>query len=169
MLGILLTAALTRLIPHPPNFTPIAAIALFGGAHLERKLWAFLTPLLIMLISDIGFELLSGIGFHRQMPAVYISFAAIVCMGFGLRSRRRISRIAMTTFMASTLFFIVTNFSVWVLDALYPKNLLGLTACYTAALPFFGNQMAGDIFYTALLFGAWALAQRRFPIFASTH
>jgi hypothetical protein len=158
--------ALLRLVPHPYNFAPVTALALFGGAHLDRKAWAFVLPLVAMLLSDLLLELLLGAGFHAQMPIVYLSFAAIVCLGFGVRGRRRALPIVSASLSASLLFFLTTNFGVWAFDGLYPQTPAGLLACYAAALPFFGATIAGDLFYTAALFGAFALAERRFPVLA---
>ena len=141
-------------------------MALFGGAHFDRRRWAFVVPLAAMLLSDTILELLFGWSFHAQMPVVYLSFAAITCMGLVLRGRRRIPPVAGVVLASSTLFFVATNLGVWALGTAYPRTAAGLLACYTAAIPFFGSTLAGDFFYTAVLFGAFAFAERRFPIFA---
>lgn len=166
MASMVLGVATMRILPHPPNFAPVAAMALFGGAHFDRRAWAFAVPLGAMLLSDTVLELLFGWGFHAQMPVVYLSFSGIVCLGFLLRRRRRLIPVAAAALSGSTLFFLTTNFSVWAQGGLYPRTAAGLAACYTAALPFFGATVAADLFYTALLFGAFALAARRFPVFA---
>jgi hypothetical protein len=158
--------AMLRLIPHPYNFAPVTALALFGGAHFDRKWWAFAVPLAAMMLSDFLLELLFGAGFHSQMPIVYLSFAAIVCLGFVVRGRRRALPVVTASLSASLLFFLATNFGVWAFDGLYPQTPAGLLACYAAALPFFGATIAGDLFYTVVLFGAFALAERRFPVLA---
>ena len=153
----ILLAALTRLLPHPPNVAPIAAMALFGGAHFARKGWAVAVPLAALLLSDVF------LGFHSLMPVVYIAFAAIIGIGFLLRAGYRLHHIAGASVAGSVLFFVVTNFGVWLLGSLYPKTVGGLLACYVAALPFFQNTLLGDAFFTAVLFGGFALAQRRLP------
>lgn len=156
--GMILMAALSRLVPHPPNFTPIAAMALFGGARFTDRKAAFLVPLAAMFLSDLA------IGLHGMIPLVYGSFALIVCMGLCLRRRGGAHAVAVTTLAGSLLFFVTTNFGVWALGSLYPRSAQGLLACYTAAIPFFGNTVAGDLFYSAMLFGSFALAERRFPV-----
>jgi hypothetical protein len=162
MSGMIIAAVIVRFIPHPPNFTPIAAMALFAGAHFDRRALAFVVPLAAMLLSDALLEALFGWGFHANLPAVYISFAAIVGLGLLLRGRAKPAPVVGAALTASTLFFIVTNLSVWVTSPVFPKTVSGLVACYVAALPFFGNTLAGDLFYTGVLFGAFALARHRF-------
>ncbi len=166
MAAMVVGVAILRIVPHPPNFAPVAAMALFGGAHFDHRAWAFIVPLVAMLLSDAVLELLFGWGFHAQMPLVYLSFAAIVGLGLVIRSRRRPLVVGGAALAASTLFFVTTNFGVWAMGSLYPKTVAGLLACYTAAIAFFGYTLAGDLFYAALLFGAFALAERRFPVFA---
>ncbi len=155
--GMVLAAAASRLMPHPPNLTPITALALFGGATFSDKRAGFLVPLAALFLSDLVMGLYSGLWI------VYGSFALIVCIGFWLRTRRRIAPIAGATLASSVLFFVVTNFGVWALDSLYPKTASGLVACYVAGVPFFRNALAGDIGYAAALFGGLALAERWFP------
>ena len=166
MLSMVVGIAIMRVIPHPPNFTPVAAMALFGGACFDRKKWAFIIPLLAMLLSDTALQLLFGWGFHNLMPVVYLSFIAIVGLGLWVRKNRKVSVIISASIASSVLFFITTNFAVWGFSSLYPKTIQGLIACYTMALPFFGNTLGGDLFYTAVLFGVFALAEQRIPLFA---
>ena len=163
MAGLIFGAAALRLLPHPPNFTPIGAIALFSGAHFARKRWAFAVPLLAMALSDLALRGIFGWGFD---PVVYATFALIVCLGFLLRRRKLAPLpVAGAALAASVLFFVTTNFAVWAGSGMYPKTPAGLIACYIAAIPFFGPTLAGDIFYCAILFGAFAFVERRFPIF----
>ena len=158
LVGMTLTAAATRLLPHPPNLTPIAAMALFGGAHFAGPIAAFAVPLSAMLLSD----LLLGFGLHPVMPFVYGSFAFTVCLGRWLRSRRSPLAVGMAALSGSLVFFVVTNLGVWLVGDLYPRTLDGLVTCYIAAIPFFWNTLAGDAFYAGVLFGGFALAQRQF-------
>lgn len=164
---MILTAAISRLIPHPPNFTPIGAIALFSGAYLTNKRVAFLVPLAAMMLSDLAIALLRGdlsLGLHRLIPVVYGSFALVVCFGFWLRRRRSTLPIAVATVASSVTFFILTNFGVWAFGSLYPKTWEGLFACYVAAIPFFRNTLLGDGVYVTLLFGSLALAEKIWPV-----
>lgn len=153
--GVLLAAA-SRLIPHPPNVTPIAAMALFGGAYFSNLTAAYVVPLAAMLLSDVILR------FHRTMPFVYASFLLIVLIGYRLR-RRTGSAVALAALASSVLFFVVTNFGVWVTGTLYPKSLSGLATAYAAALPFFRNTIVGDLLYVAVLFGGFALLERYVP------
>jgi hypothetical protein len=154
--AMILAAAASRLIPHPPNFTPIAAIALLGGAQFSSKRAAFLVPLAGLFLSDLAF------GFYAITPVVYGSFALTVCLGFWVRQRRSVQRMAFATVASAILFFVLTNCGVWVMDNLYPKTLARLVDCYVAAIPFFQNMLLGDLLYSVVLFGGFALAENRF-------
>ena len=135
VLSLLVLAVITRLLPHPPNVTPIAAIALFGGCNIKDKNLAFVLPLLCMFLTDLF------LGFHIIMPFVYLSF---MCISYiGINSEKITNG---TIFGSSLLFFLVTNFGVWVFG--YPNTLAGLVSCYTLALPFFVNTIIGDLFFT---------------------
>lgn len=158
LVAIVFAAAATRLLPHPLNFAPIAGIALFGGAHFSDKRLAFVIPLVAMFLSDLL------LGLHIYLPFVYASFALIVGLGFLLRGRKRILPVAGAALTSSFLFFIFTNFGFWLVGPDYPKTMTGLAACYVAAIPFFQNTLLGDGFYTAVLFGGFAVAERLFPI-----
>jgi len=163
---IILLTALTRLLPHPPNFSPVAAIALFGGAYFVQKKWAFILPLFAMFISDIGLELITGHGFHTLMPVVYIAFTMTVGLGLLIGKRVNIGTVIGGTLAASILFFVLTNFAVWIQGGLYPLTFEGLITCYVAAIPFFGNTLLGNVVYASILFGGWALAESKLPAIA---
>lgn len=150
-------AAALRLAPHPPNFTPIGAMALFGGAYADRRWLAFIVPLGALLVSDMV------IGFHALMPFVYGSVAVIVLLGRVALKRRSPLRIGLTAVAGSVVFYLVTNFGVWLQLGTYPHTPAGLLACYVAAIPYFQNTLAGDLFYNGLLFGGFALLERSVP------
>ncbi len=155
--GLIFAAALSRLLPHPPNVAPITALALFGGVYFGKRL-AFVIPLLAMLVSDLI------IGVHGEMAWVYASFAAIVCIGFWLRGHQGVLTTIGASAAGSVLFFIVTNFGMWATpDGLDPHTRAGLGACYAAAIPFFRNTLLGDLAYTGVLFGIFELAKRSLP------
>lgn len=173
---IVLAAALSRLLPHPYNFTPIGAMGLFGAAYLSRKYLAFLVPFLAMWFSDL---LLNNLLYARMYPEfygesfvwfgnpwVYASFAAIVGLGFLLLRRVKVANLLVASLLASILFFVVTNFGAWMADPKYPKTAAGLMAAYGAGIPFFWNTLLGDLFYAGALFGAYEWAQRRFTSLA---
>jgi hypothetical protein len=156
--GIVLAAAALRLIPHPMNFAPIGAIALFGGAYFSSKRSAIAVPLLSIAAGDIF------TGFHPLIPYVYASFLMSVAIGFWLRQRKSVPRIGAATLAGAVQFFLITNFGVWASSiGDYPKIMGGLAECYIAGLPLFWNTLAGDAFYVALQFGGMALAEKRFP------
>lgn len=163
VLGIvlfILVAAALRLIPHPPNFSPIMSMALFGGAYLGRRSFAMLIPLAAMLISDLF------LGFHEMMPAVYISVALFALVGFASSSwlkEKAPLRLAGMSVVGSLLFFVVTNAAVWLQSGMYEKSMTGLVTCFVAAIPFYWNAVAGDLFYTAVLFGGFVLAEKALP------
>jgi len=143
-------AAMSRMVPHVPNFTPLAAIALFGGFYFDRK-FAFIAPLAAMLVSDYF------IGFSNDWMFVYGSLLAIGAMAVALQSRKSAAVVAGTTVASSLLFFVVTNFGVWAMQGWYPKTAAGLVECYAMALPFLRNSAAGDAFYVAAMFGVYEL------------
>lgn len=155
-----LIAALTRFLPHPPNFTPIAAMALFGGAFFSNKYLGFIVPLAAMLMSDIF------IGFHNTIWAVYLSFALIAGIGYLLKRKTNVITVLGASLASSTLFFLITNFAVFLGSSFYPKSLAGLAECYTAAIPFFNNGILGDLVFTTVLFGGFYFAEIRIPAIA---
>ena len=164
LIGIIGAAALARLLPHPPNMTPIAAMALFGGATLRNRWQAFALPLLAMAASDVLLGLTRyGLAALASRPVVYGALALTVVMGLMLRRRRTPATIGAAALGSSLLFFVVTNFSVWLGSVYYPPTWEGLVACYTAALPFFRNTLVGNLAFSLVLFGGFALAERRFP------
>jgi hypothetical protein len=156
-LAIVALAAALRIAPHPWNFTPVGAMALFSGATIRDRRLAFLFTILALLVGDIF------IGFHRLMPLVYASFLVSVAIGYWLRDRRSLGRITLATLLGAMQFFLVTNFAVWAFGLSYPRNSAGLLACYVAGIPFFWNTLGGDAVYATLLFGGFALAERLFP------
>ncbi len=157
LLVMVFAAALSRLLPHPANVTPVTAIALFGAFYLDKRS-AFLVPLAAMLLSD------AILGFHSGMIWVYGSFVAITGIGFWLRDHRGIMQTIGATVAGSVLFYAVTNFGVWLgSPAMYPRTAAGLAECYVAAIPFFRNTLLGDLGYVALLFGLFELGRRWIP------
>ncbi len=155
--GIILFAAVMRLIPHYPNFTPIAAIALFGGAHLGKKWLAFFIPLFALFISDMI------IGFHGFMIPVYVSFALVVLLGQLMRNNVRLHTVLGGAIASSVLFFLITNFAVWAGSPFYPQTFTGLMQSYTMAIPFFHSSVLGDLFYSGVFFGSFYLLQQKYP------
>jgi hypothetical protein len=183
--AMIVLAAALRLAPHPWNFTPVGAIALFSGAMVRDRRLAFLFPVLVMLATD------AIIGFNKLSLVVYVSFLLSVVIGqtvIGARFRLpanageaagakresepggdvppqkyAVARIAGATFLGALQFFFITNFGDWALLNTYPRTGPGLIACYIAGVPLFWNTIAGDAVYSALLFGGFFLAERLAP------
>ncbi len=135
-----------RLLPHPANVAPVAAIALFAGTYLNKK-YALWVPLAIMMISDIF------IGLHDVILYTWGSFILVALIGMWLKNNKRLLNIGFASVASSFLFFFITNFGVWL--NWYPRNLQGMINCYTLALPFYRNTFIGDIAYVAIFFGLY--------------
>jgi len=156
--GLIVLAICTRLIPHAPNFTATSAVALFGAAYYDKKIMAFLVPITAVLISDV---LLGGL--YKGLEWVYASYIVIAALGFVLRKKTTVYRVVLLSVISSFCLYVISDFGVWVGTSLYPHTVHGLTACYIAAIPFLRNGLLGDLFYGGLLFGAFYLAQLKFP------
>ena len=164
VLGLILIAAFARIIPHYPNFTPLCAIALFGGKYFNNKYIAYLLPLLALWFSDIlinnfilnnyfdGFTLFYS-GFYWQ----YGSFILITLIGRKTLKNFSFVRLLGISISSSLLFFVISNFGVWISSSFYSKDIFGLAACYIAAIPFYYGTLSGTIFYSFFLFGSYEL------------
>lgn len=139
-----------RLLPHPPNFAPIGALALFGGIYLPRRL-ALVIPLGAMILSDFF------IGFYSLpiMLSVYLGFALMNVIGLWVREYKRFSTVLGGTLLGSTLFFLITNAAVWAFSTMYPPTFQGLLQSYIMAIPFFRNTLFGDLLYVGVLVGSY--------------
>lgn len=148
---LIVLAVLSRLAPHPPNFTPIGALGLFAGTYLSlRRYW--MVPVIALLISDFI------IGFYHPVTMISVYLAFILCAVIGrqvLQRQHGVVRIGATTLSASVLFFTISNFGVWLSGINYPLTWEGLVTCYVMAIPFFGNTVLGNLFYVVLLFGTY--------------
>ena len=151
LFSFVLIAALTRLVPHPPNFAPITAMSLFAGAYFTRKQLAFIVPLLAMLISDLF------LGFYTISIFVYLSFAVITWMG---QQQNKVT--PKIVLLGSVLFFLISNLGVWLLH--YPKTIDGLVTCFALAKPFFATSLIGDIFYSVILVFGFSAINRRLQL-----
>jgi hypothetical protein len=147
---LILFAAATRFIPGTNNFTAVGAMALFSGAVFRNKKYAFLLPIIAMFMSDIF------LGFHFGLVPVYACFAFTVWMGCVIRNKISFTNVLLMSLLCSVVFYLITNLPFWYTDIqLYPNTLQGTFESYTNALPFFRNQLAGDLFYNALLFSLY--------------
>ena len=138
---LIIVLAFSRVIPHPPNFTPILGMAVFAGAIFDKKIYSFFVPLLAMFLSDLF------LGFHSSMFIIYLAICLNVTIGIYFINNIQYSKIIISLLFGSLVFFIVTNFAVWLLSGMYPYTLDGLLACYTMALPFFQNTIISTILY----------------------
>jgi hypothetical protein len=173
VLAVAVFAALYRLLPYMPglerfylwNLTPVGALALFAGSRLRRR-WAWLVPVAVLLASDLllcvplalrGMSAFSWLG----TPLCYASFAVYVLLG-RLVGKDELSPpvVGGAALLGGLQFFAVSNFAYWLGGALYPRTLVGLESCYLAALPFYRNTLAGDLLYSAVIFGLHACLVR---------
>ncbi|MDR2338215.1 MAG: hypothetical protein LBE20_06200 [Deltaproteobacteria bacterium] len=158
--GIVLISAVFRCMPHPPNFVPTVALAMFSGYYLTSKLQAVSLVLASMLISDLF------LGLHVVMWSTYLSLVLIIYVGSIVKTKKdALLSIAGGTLFSSIIYFVVTNFAVWYsgwLENLYPLTLTGLLSCYIMAIPFLGYAVTGDLFYTAVIFGIFEIIEHKF-------
>ena len=147
-IGLIVLGIFSRLLPHPWNATPVTAIALFGGTYLSRR-WGVLLPLAIVMISD------PLIYWHWSVIFNWIAFALIGTIGWWLRRKPSVGRIACAALAGSALFFLVSNLGVWAAGQIYPRTAAGLWECYFAGLSFFRHTASGDLFFTAVIFGTY--------------
>jgi len=163
LISFILSVAIYRVIPHPFNFTPVLAMALFSGAKFKDLKLALLLPLIAMLLSDLF------LGFHQTMFFVYGALALIVFSGIYLNKKiqrktpvKNAFNIITASAFSSGIFFIVSNFGVWLTGNFYAKNIAGLIDCYIAAVPFLQNSIASNLFFSTLFFGGFYLAEKQF-------
>lgn len=168
--GFIVFAALTRLLPHAYNFTPLGAIALFGAAYFTDKKWAFIVAIAAFWISDLLLNNITYAAYYdgftwftSGMLYTYGSIAMIVVLGYYLLKKITFGRVLGGALGASVIFFIVSNFGVWISSSMYPLSLEGLIACYTAAIPFFHYTIAGNVVYSAVLFGSYEWIKANIP------
>jgi len=167
---MILLAALSRLLPHPPNFAPIGGMALFGAAYYTRRAWAYAIPIISMWISDLILNNVvyaeffdKFVWFYSGSLFTYAAFALIVLMGTFTLKKVRITRLLFSALGASVIFYLISNFGVWFSGTMYPKDISGLTACYAAGIPFFKNTLLGDLVYSTALFGVFEASLWKFP------
>ena len=167
VLGLILIAAFSRIIPHYPNFTPLCAIALFGSKYFRNRNLAFLIPIVALWFSDViinnfilsqYFEEFTFFysGFYWQ----YGSFILIALLGRKTLKNLSFLKLIGVSISSSLLFFIISNFGVWVSSSFYSKDIMGLIACYIAAIPFYFGTLSGSVFYSFFLFGSYELLSK---------
>jgi hypothetical protein len=155
-------AALTRVLPHPPNFTAVGAMALLAGACLSNRLLSLLIPMIALFITDLA------LGFHNTMWAVYGATGLTVMLGWLISKRQNFLNVTAASLASILLFFLITNSAMWVVgffvsDGFYPQTLTGLTASIAAGIPFLDESMISQLLYTGVLFGAFHFLRVRKP------
>jgi hypothetical protein len=165
---VVLVAVLTRFIPHMPNFSPVFAALLFGGAHLKRRdaIWY---PVALLAVSDF---LLTTLVYRMRVgwgqSIIWLAFAVVVLIGYWLRKHESVGSVGFAALAGPTAFFVISNFGVWLSGHMYPATWDGLVTCYVAALPFYRNSLLASVAYTAVLFGANEIYRRRHIGIATT-
>lgn len=153
-IGLILVAAFSRFLPHPPNFTAMGAIALFAGRFLPNRVWALLVPLAAVALTDWIF------GFYPGWTFVYGAYALIVLLGWRLRRQSGVWPVVAAGISTSGIFFVLSNIGVWWTSEMYSHDLKGLVSCFVAALPFIHYTIMSDGLFILTLFGAYVLAKR---------
>lgn len=175
---LILAASLYRVWPDRPyGFAPQMAMALFAGAVIQDKRWAFLLPLLSMLVSDVLYQLLyiNGLttirGFYSGQWVNYLLIGGLTAFGF-LMKKINVAKVLMFSLSGSIIFFLLSNFSVWAAGGGFgrPRTFEGLMMCYYDGLAFlrdygvvknfYGNLFIGDLFFCTILFGSFYVIQR---------
>ncbi|PJZ46595.1 DUF6580 family putative transport protein [Leptospira brenneri] len=149
---MVIATVISRILPHPPNFTPVLAVSLFSGAYVADRRLALFVPLLAMFLSDLY------IGFHDLIPVIY-GFMILAVL-FGKQIRSSLTKSFGYTVVGSVVFFVLTNLAVWATSGMYSLDLSGLVTCFTLAIPFFQNSIVGDLVYSGILFGSMAFLNR---------
>lgn len=167
---MILAAAFSRIIPHPLNFAPIGAMAIFGAAYFSNRIIAFAIPILSLWVSDLVLNNTVYASYNEHIwlfptgfPWIWLAFVLITLAGIFLLKKVKIGSVIGASLSASVIFYLASNFICWPGNPLYTQNLSGLVTCYIAGIPFFWNTLAGDLFYSAVLFGAFELVKKKFP------
>jgi len=170
IIALILAAVASRVIPHPYNFAPMGAMALFCAAHIKNRGWAIGLPLLSIWLSDLFLSNFVYNTFNNGFVWLYDgwywpcgTFALIALMGMVTLRKVTVPRILGSSLAASAIFFMITNLACWPGNTMYTQDFSGLMTCYAAGLPFLGNTVLGDLTYSGLLFGSFAVLQQRFP------
>ena len=162
IITVIVALALFRLMQLIPNVSPIAAMALFAGAQFTDKKMAFVIPFAALLVSDFI------LGMHSTMIFVYAAFAVTVLVGISIQKRQTIASVLVAAIGTSLMFFLVTNAGVWMMYDSYAPGFNGLIEAYIAGIPFYQNTLLGDLFFSTVLFGGYALIKQSYQAEHST-
>lgn len=162
---LILIAVSTRILPHPQNFTAIGAMALFGSAYFSKKNWAMLIPFLALFLSDIFLNYIKyDVGFGWWSLATYLSFGLAFLVGTVILKQVNVKNVFLGSLGVSVVFFLVSNSISWLFDSIYTKDFNGLLTSLAAGVPFFQNEFAANLVYSALMFGTYAFATKQTQI-----
>ena len=153
-IALITILAFSRIIPHPPNFTPILGMAVFAGAIFDKKIYSFAILLFAMILSDLF------LGFHGSMPIIYFAICLNIAVGIYFINKISYFKIFVSLVSGSLIFFIITNFAVWFSSGMYPYSLVGLLTCYTMALPFLQNTIISTVLYGVGVFFIFELSNK---------
>ena len=164
-----LLAAFSRLVPHPSNFTAIGAIAIFGGFMISNRYISILVPIITMWLSDIVlnniiYPSVNFTWFSGGFAWIYAGILLHTAITFFFK-KSSVTSVLITSISGAILFFVLSNFGVWISSNMYEHSLSGLLLCYSMALPFFGNLLAGNLVFSILLFGTYYILEKRYPVF----
>lgn len=167
IISLIVLAVLSRLVDHPPNFTPLAAIALFGAAYFSNKKWALIVPVLAWWVSDLLLNATIYASYETTFLAGYqlwsfLAIALIAVVGYYMLRKISFKNIIGSAFVAAIIFFLISNFGVWLSGTMYPMNISGLISCYVAGIPFFHWSLLGNIFYLGLMVGVYEWVNVRY-------
>ena len=161
--AIIFALALFRLLPHWPNVSPVAAMALFGGAYFADKRLALIVPFVALFLSDLV------LGLHNSMIFVYAGFALTVAIGLALKNRVTLTNTIFAVVASSVAFFLLTNFGAWMTSGIYVKSAEGLMQAYVAGIPFFQNSLLGNLVYAAVIFGGYHFLQKNVAVLQGSY
>jgi uncharacterized protein DUF6580 len=174
--ALILLAAFSRIIPHMPNFSPLGAIGLFGAAYFTKKWQAFLIPIGATWLSDL---FINNVIYAQYYPTftwfsegfywMYGSYLLITLAGLFIFKKITVQRVLAGALTSTVIFFLITNFACFPSNPTYPQNFNGLVTCYAVGIPFLKGTLLGDLFYSVVLFGAFALAEKKFSVLKINH
>ncbi len=169
--ALILLVAFSRMIPHPTNFSPLGAIAIFGAAHFSKKWQILFIPIAATWLSDL---FINNVIYANYYPTFtwfydgfywqYTSYLLIALTSMALLKKVSKERVFIGAFCATAIFFLISNVGCWVGNSFYPQNFKGLMSCYAAGIPFLKGTLLGDLFYSLVLFGGFAIAQYKLPV-----
>ena len=154
-IGLILLSGFIRLIPHPWNFTPLLAACIFSGSKIKPNRLAIFIPLFAIFLGDMI------IGFYSGMVWVYAGYILTISISVYLGKSNSLSSKLLNVVFGSLIFFIISNFGVWISGLLYPLNFVGFSECYIEAIPFYKNTFFGTILYSWAFFGIAEILERK--------